>query len=330
MSTLLYYPSFEINNEEWLKFALLYLESVETIVPHYAESSLSEKHKFILKNTDLLKCCNPTYDEGEKASDEAIEVIERIISNPIRYWQRIGVVHFLEYWREEKNHKFELYHGKFSNSFLSFCKDKKIYSKSENGIFVPYEVGLIYMSLLAHSISDRRNRDIITDSKDMDNLKSLSNRMWQSNPIEDMLEGLKYYVKLKIPSDIKNVSIEKLINLRNNPKYRESLKDFHQIVDKISKEKDLDRFNIREIENELEYKLQDIQADLVINLGTALISTSLGIILAAKGRAGNLPVVKEAIGVGGIVAGSIQLSKGTKVLRKKHSARKFLTYLNNL
>lgn len=330
MSTVLYYPNFEIQDEVWLKFALLYLDHVETIVPHSAELCLSQKHKLILENTDLLKCYNPRYQEGQKASDDAIQIINRIIENPQRYSSRIGKMHFLQDWRDWRNHNFELYHDKFSDSFMHFCKENKIYSNSKNGMIVPYEVGLIYMSLLAYSISDRTKMDVITDSKDMNKLITLSNATWQANPTEDKLIGLKSYIETKVPVDIKSIPIEKIISLRNNPKYRKSLKDFHSIVDKISKEKSLDKFNIHEIEYELEYKLKDIQADLVVNLGASLVGTTLGLVLAVNSGSDYLTLLKESMGSAGAAVGAVQLFKGKEVIREKHSARRFLTYLNNL
>jgi hypothetical protein len=330
MSTVLYYPSFEIQDENWLKFALLYLDRVETIVPHSAESCLSQQHEYILKNTDLLKNYNPTYEEGQKASDDAIQIIKQIIEDPQRYWSRIGKIHFLEYWRDLRSHNFELYHDKFSDSFMHFCRENKIYSNSNNGMLVPYEVGLIYMSLLAYSISARRKRDVITDSKDMSKLITLSNATWKLNQNEEKVIGLKSYIETKVPAGIAGIPIEKIICLRNNPKYRKSLKDFHSIVDKISDEKSLDRFNIHEIEYELEYKLKDIQADLVVNLGATLVGTALGIVLAVNSGADCLTMLKESMGVAGTAVGAVQLFKSKEIIREKHSARRFQTYLGNL
>lgn len=330
MSTVLYYPSFEIQDENWLKFALLYLDSVETIVPYSAESCLSYKHKFILKNTDLLKCYNPTYKEGQKASDDAIQTINIIVENHERYWTRMGKIDFLQHWKDSQYHNFELYHDKFSDSFLFFCKDNKICSNSNNGIIVPYEVGLIYMSLLAYAISDRTKRDVITDSKDMESLKTLSHATWQANPTEDKLIALKSYIETKVPADLKDIPIEKIISLRSNPKYRKSLKDFHSIVDKISEEKSLDKYNVHEIELELKYKLKDIQADLVASLGATLVGATLGIVLAVNSGADFLTLLKESMGAAGTAVGSVQLFKSKEVIREKHSARRFLTYLDNL
>lgn len=330
MSTVLYYPNFEIQDEKWLKFALLYLDKVETIVPRSAEEFLSKEHKFILENTDLLKCYSPSYEAGEKASDDAIEIIKRIIEAPQRYWRRMGKIHFLDYWRDIRNHDFELYEGKFSDSFVHFCKDNKIYSNSKNGISVPYEVGLIYMSLLAHSISTSTKKDLITDSKDMKKFLSLSDITWKANPIEDKLTEIKSYIETKVPVDLKNIPIKEIIKLRSNCKYRESLKAFHTIVDKISKEKSLDKFNIHEIEKELEYKLKDIQADLTANLGQTLVSTTLGILLAVNSGSDYLTLFKESMGIVGTTVGMVQLFKGREAIREKHSARRFVTYLNDL
>ena len=48
MKELIYYPSFEVRNREWLKFALLYIENLNPIIPesgdiipqsHYVKST---------------------------------------------------------------------------------------------------------------------------------------------------------------------------------------------------------------------------------------------------------------------------------------------------
>ena len=39
MEELIYYPGFEVSNEDWLKFALLYLDKLNPIIPESGEKS---------------------------------------------------------------------------------------------------------------------------------------------------------------------------------------------------------------------------------------------------------------------------------------------------
>ena len=54
MHRLLYYPHFEIQDQNFLKFALLYIDEIRTIIPEIARETLGDPMKNILKNTDLI------------------------------------------------------------------------------------------------------------------------------------------------------------------------------------------------------------------------------------------------------------------------------------
>lgn len=54
MHRLLYYPNFEIQDPNFLKFALLYIDEIRPIIPVAARRSLSDSMKNILNNTELI------------------------------------------------------------------------------------------------------------------------------------------------------------------------------------------------------------------------------------------------------------------------------------
>ena len=82
MRELIYYPSFEVRNREWLKFALLYLENLDPIIPESGDVHLSEEYRMIVNETDLIQKHRPNYDEGDNATLDAVEQIERILRHP--------------------------------------------------------------------------------------------------------------------------------------------------------------------------------------------------------------------------------------------------------
>lgn len=45
MRELIYYPSFEVRNREWLKFALIYLEYLDPIIPESGDVHLSDEYR---------------------------------------------------------------------------------------------------------------------------------------------------------------------------------------------------------------------------------------------------------------------------------------------
>ena len=66
MKELLYYPGFEIKNETWLKFALLYLDHISPIIPYINASEKDYLTPTFLKvknNSDLISIKRPTPDD---------------------------------------------------------------------------------------------------------------------------------------------------------------------------------------------------------------------------------------------------------------------------
>ncbi|MGF7060386.1 hypothetical protein [Brassicibacter mesophilus] len=329
MNNLLYYPGFEIQDEAWLKFALLYLEKINTIVPKSAENDLSSYHKYILDKTDLLGSYSPDFDESEKATDDAIETIEKIVDNPIRYWRRFGKVKYLDFWRDKKQHKFEIYHEKYSDYFVYFCMENGFATKSNKGIKVPEDLGLIYMSLLAYSIKNNKGYDIISDSKRISRLRSISNQTWQKNKKLEELTALRSFVDLAIPTDIIDIPIQSIIELRNKSSYKKKLNAFHKIVDKFNTVNQLDKFNVHELKTEVEYRVKDIKSD-IITLGTSVASVTLGTYIAVDNSMMPIELLKELIGVGFVIGGVIQLYPGIRNINNKRLAKSYLTELKKL
>ena len=81
MEELLYYPNFEIQNENWLKFALLYIDKLKPIVPYQGDKYISEYSNLIYNESDLLVKYRPEYSEAYKATLDALDILEKILAN---------------------------------------------------------------------------------------------------------------------------------------------------------------------------------------------------------------------------------------------------------
>lgn len=53
MHNLLYYPDFEVQDQNFLKFALLYIDEIRPIIPDNARGSLSGSMQHIMGYTNL-------------------------------------------------------------------------------------------------------------------------------------------------------------------------------------------------------------------------------------------------------------------------------------
>lgn len=76
MHRLLYYPNFEIQDQNFLKFALLYIDEIRPIIPERARESLGDSMRNILRNTELINPYSPSYENGRLASVAAIKYLE--------------------------------------------------------------------------------------------------------------------------------------------------------------------------------------------------------------------------------------------------------------
>ena len=83
MRSLIYFPGFEPSNVNWLKFALLYLDKVEPIVPESADIQLTDTFCDLRMHTDLIELYRPAYEEGDRATADAIEQVERICASTV-------------------------------------------------------------------------------------------------------------------------------------------------------------------------------------------------------------------------------------------------------
>ena len=84
----IYYPSFEINDEKWLKHAILYKDNVTTIVPKYFQKNLSDEYKEIYFQSDLLSFYDLSQDDIEIISDTSMTVsyyFDDVYNNPLSY-----------------------------------------------------------------------------------------------------------------------------------------------------------------------------------------------------------------------------------------------------
>src|SRR5436853_588756 len=67
MQEFIYYPGFEVRDVNWLKFALLYLDKLDPIIPESGDEHLTEQYRRIMSETDLIEVHRPSLDEGLQA-----------------------------------------------------------------------------------------------------------------------------------------------------------------------------------------------------------------------------------------------------------------------
>lgn len=310
MNDLLYYPGFEIEDQRWLKFALLYLERVSTIVPLGGDQYVSRQYEDIENKTNLLKRCRPELVESQKSSVEAIEVIEKYFRDPIKYFRILGRIDVVNYWRNSSNQNLELFFSKFSYDFERFCLDSGLAHRTDNGIRLPHQIGLIYMAILAHNIGERRNNSIISDIKEHNMISTVNQNTWRYNKRFNELKAVKKIIELNLPRNIDSISIDEVIELRNKQSYQKKLTAFRQAVTKLNDDNDgyLNESNFRNIISEIEEAKSDL-TDEVTNFCSTLLQVGLGVYLTIGPNIENFELIKELAGIGFLATGSKKLIK---------------------
>lgn len=81
MKEMIYYPGFEIMDENWLKFALLYFDVLHPIMPDsldQKEMCLSKKFQIVMDETDLIDRYSPSYEHKAWHLDVHMKKIKNI------------------------------------------------------------------------------------------------------------------------------------------------------------------------------------------------------------------------------------------------------------
>ncbi|MEK5395448.1 hypothetical protein [Paenibacillus sp. FSL K6-2859] len=310
MEKLLYYPGFEIEDERWLKFALLYLEEINTIVPLDGDNYISEVYKRLERETGLLRRYRPAYLECEKSSEETIIILEKFLQNPIRNFDILGNLNVLEFWRDERNHNYELYFSKFSYDFERYCLDNGFAHRSEHGVSLPHQIALIYMSVLAYNIGTHNNICVITDVQEQRRLSLLNQNTWSYNKRFNEIKAVKKTLELNLPRNIDDISIEEITKLRNKGGYQSKLKAFRQAVTRLNDLSGgrMSESNYIDIINQIEETKSGLTSEIV-DISVTVTQVGLGIFLALGPEMNNYELIKEIAGVGMTITGSKNLIK---------------------
>lgn len=234
MNNLIYYPSFEVRDESWLKLALLYFDNIHLIIPSSADGLLSDQFRQIESCVNNpFKTIRPEKHDVNTASRDAAFEIENILRFPERYnadFEITGNETVVDKWKNRNYQLFEIFNEKFAMFFKDFCIHNELAHESKHGIKVSRELADIFMALLAKSLGDQRSLSPITDIPRIDDI---SNKICLTDKPCDSVElGFKI-VDLYLPKNIDKIPLQTIINYRNTPKFTENLNGFQSVINEI-------------------------------------------------------------------------------------------------
>ena len=240
MREMIYYPGFEVKDETWLKFALLYLDRIRPIIPYTIapkERYISETFLRIMGETDLVRPYKPDFNEGMCASELACTEFERYLQHPERYARFFGQPYasrLIEKWKLPQYQDCTLFEGKYSYEFFRFCIENQIASPCREGIKISNDLAYVYMSFLADVISRNNEMEMITDEQRYTQML-LKNPQLTSSSRRAYAHTVKNELTLALPDNLSKIPIQEVINLRKDKDFNsartEYVKHLSRMVD---------------------------------------------------------------------------------------------------
>lgn len=328
MKSFVYYPGFEVRNENWLKFALLYLEQLNPIIPLAGYRYLTDEFRMLNNETDLIRRHRPNQSEGENATRIAIEALENVIKHPKLYENIFNTPNVVEDWRNPETKSYELFYDKYSDSWQEFCFEYGFAHDTAEGILVPESLGQVYMTMLAQVIAESQGMSTITDRSDLDKFSILARKT--NNIIKRKNRIAQAVIDLQVPGNLEEISLDEIIKFRNREGFRTRLTSFHEELDnylsKVERGETAGAFvnQFRSIFNEF--------TDEILKLGLGTFSFGLGIwILANAPEIGSEEFIQQVVSGWTLVLGSsVGINKSWRNTDSKFYTRKYLTELKKL
>lgn len=315
MNELIYFPSFEPQNQKWLKFSLLYLDEFRPIIPESGRNDISDMYREIYNETDLINPFSPQYIHGENASLKSIEELDKIFQYPKRYRRQFSNINN---WKNQNTWNYLIYSEKFSYVFKDYCIQNNLGEENSNGILVSEEIGYIFMQNLANEISNKTNSSIITDSRkfhNYDTYKSIIDT--DTISIQQLAEST---INLKIPMNMEEINLSNIIKFRNE--HKDLIKEFQLSLEKIrNKVDDISALKfLGEFDSIYSKSMKDITLTS-LGLGSTLFS------IYSLYETNTLDV-EELVGIGGGLSATYYGVK--EIITETNNKRQCVKYFANL
>lgn len=337
MKDMLYYPGFETKSEDWLKFALLYFDTLRPIVPytiHRARAYFSDTFRLVMDETDLINPYRPDYEDGSCASVLACEEFEKYLRDPAQYSTYFGYTKLTNYTDKWKNRAYQdctLFKGKYSRTFFDFCIKNHIATPCDEGIHISNDLAFIYMSLLADVISRRHEYEMITDVKRYSQFL-INKDLYISKMMRSKIKIMKNQIELAMPSNIASVPIKQIIELRKRPDFCEARKAYIKEIDELILHQETN--SNYSLKNILSYKQEFISiCEHAINLTASAVVSAYSFYALADGVHGQeiIPALASAVVDFNTVRNSFREIPGyIESIKTKRLARRYIANIREL
>ncbi|MEY8535610.1 hypothetical protein AALH30_19150 [Blautia pseudococcoides] len=336
MKDMIYYPGFETRDENWLKFALLYFDTLRPIIPYtiYSEERyLSDTFQYVMGETDLIKPYRPEYEEGFHASILACEEFEKFLLHPGRYGayfygSKSGA--YIEKWKNQNHQDCTLFSGKYSQTFFDFCIDNNIATPCREGIHISNDLAFVYMSILADIISKRQEYEMITDVQKYS--RYLINKdLTVSRENQKRIMAAQNNIEFSLPANLNHIPLKQFVQLRKDRSFNTARKAYmSQIEQLIAHQESGEFFSLEDL---LSYKKDLIkigQQSFAFTASAIVSCFSFYSLFNGKHNA-IVPAVASAVMDGITVRDTCSnLPQYVNSIKEKYLARKYVASIENI
>lgn len=228
----LYYPHINLTNKNWIKHALLLWDNISRIVPPSVEPSDSEDIITIKSESKFINDYKPTSGDTAQAFYNFSQELKPILESDLFFNDR-----FFRRQRERRDYErdFQNRRSFFSEMMQSsgtyihvekLDRDLKEYlidkgiaipgqREWENWVKIDSEIGFLYMTYFAKSISKNKSLPIVTDVE-----QSFSTSLYFESPINSDYKNQFEYklgnllIETIVPKNINDVPLDKILNVR--------------------------------------------------------------------------------------------------------------------
>lgn len=320
MNELIYFPYFEPENEDWLKFSLLTLDQFRPIIPKGKESKVSDTFKLIQDKTDLINPYTNLYEVGYQATKNTQKEILEIHNNYKVHKLSYNFRSFEDVFENKLKMNYLIYNDKFHHDFIEFCKKRNLAIETEEGLIVSPELGNIFMKNLAKQICNNSDKEssLITDSKKFHKYLNLNEHI-----SENTLKKMSYIqsrIELAIP-DIRMISYKDLIKFRKNLEVERQA--FNVMINEANLKNLTDEKFIKELNK---IKKVQIAGYTALGLSILLVPFTIQSCIESSGFGKNeiISLISNIAGIAGVDFGMKQISQ------EKIAAQKYFVNLKKL
>jgi hypothetical protein len=247
---LLYYPYIDIPNKEWLYSAILYTDSISTIVPYQN-----------VENEEFPESLKPLLDAGVY-KPVFIEKLLRSYNNEFQFFEKsfINSTTSEKFKNMKKDVHIEqptiLFEEKMTYNIMNHLKQENLIRRTDgNKIFTEQNTALLYMSLLAQYVAKIDTENLVIPSTDLKEYERMAFDLSESK-----INAYNLLLDKVLPTPNQEVPIGKILKYKQER--RNELLALRAYMKEIQKE-----INSAENEEHLKSILIDSKEDIEKGLG---------------------------------------------------------------